>query len=135
MTLPTFKMIAGAPSPVAPYSHVAEADGWLFLAGQIPSDLDFAPEALPAGIEAQTHKVMANLEFILEGAGVGLGHVVSARVFLTHFEDDYRRMDAVYASYFEEGKRPARTTVGVTALASGARIEIDVIARRGGETK
>ena len=61
---------------------------------------------------------------------VGLHNVVSARVFLSHFEEDYRRMDAVYAVYFDEDKRPARTTVGVTALASGARIEIDVIARR-----
>ena len=130
MSLPTFLMIAGAPKPVAPYSHVVEADGWLFLAGQIPSDLDFAPEALPDGIEAQTHKVMANLKFILEGAGAGLENVVSARVFLTHFEEDYRRMDAVYAGYFPKDARPARTTVGVTALASGARIEIDVIARR-----
>ena len=130
MTLPIFQMIEGAPTPVAPYSHVAEADGWLFLSGQMPSDMDFAPEALPDGIEAQTHKVMANLKFILEGAGVGLENVVSARVFLTHFEDDYRRMDAVYAGYFEDGKRPARTTVGVTALASEARIEIDMIARR-----
>ncbi|MFP6731100.1 MAG: RidA family protein [Alphaproteobacteria bacterium] len=130
MTLPIFQMIEGAPTPVAPYNHVAEADGWLFLSGQMPSDMDFAPEALPDGIEAQTHKVMANLKFILEGAGVGLENVVSARVFLTHFEDDYRRMDAVYAGYFEDGKRPARTTVGVTALASEARIEIDMIARR-----
>ena len=130
MSLPIFTMIAGAPKPVAPYSHVVEADGWLFLSGQIPSDLDFEPETLPDGIEAQTHKVMANLKFILEGAGVGLSHVVSARVFLTHFEEDYRRMDAVYASYFPKDARPARTTVGVTALASGARIEIDVIAKR-----
>ena len=130
MSLPIFTMIAGAPKPVAPYSHVVEADGWLFLAGQIPSDLDFEPETLPDGIEAQTHKVMANLKFILEGAGAGLENVVSARVFLSRFEEDYRRMDAVYASYFPKDARPARTTVGVTALASGARIEIDVIAKR-----
>ncbi len=130
MNLPIFTMIEGAPKPVAPYSHVVEIDGWIFLSGQVASDMDFVPEGLPDGIEAQTHKVMANLKFILEGAGVGLHNVVSARVFLTHFEEDYRRMDAVYAVYFDEDKRPARTTVGVTALASDARIEIDVIARR-----
>ncbi len=130
MSLPIFHMIDGAPTPVAPYSHVVEADGWVFLAGQIPSDLDFTPQALPEGIEAQTHKVMANLKFILEGAGAGLGNVVSARVYLAHFEADYRRMDAVYASYFPKHARPARTTVGVTALASAARIEIDMIAKR-----
>lgn len=130
MSMPTFHMVEGAPTPVAPYSHVVEADGWVFLAGQIASDLDFTPEALPAGIEAQTHKVMANLQRILEGVGLGLENVVAARVFLSRFDDDYRRMDAVYATYFDADKRPARTTVGVTALASGARVEIDVVARR-----
>ena len=130
MSLPIFHMIDGAPTPVAPYSHVVEADGWVFLAGQIPSDLDFEPEALPEGIAAQTHKVMANLPLVLEGVGLGLENVVSARVFLTHFDEDYRPMDAVYGEYFPADARPARTAVGVTALASGARIEIDFIARR-----
>ena len=130
MSLPIFHMVDGAPTPVAPYSHVVEADGWVFLAGQIPSDLDFAPEALPDGIEAQTHKVMKNLTTILNGVGLGLENVVSARVFLTHFDEDYQSMDAVYASYFPVDGRPARTTVGVTGLASAARVEIDFIARR-----
>lgn len=66
----------------------------------------------------------------LIGCGLGLEQVVSARVFLTHFDHDYERMNAVYASYFSAGKRPARTCVGVTALARGARVEIDLIARR-----
>ncbi len=130
MSLPIFHMVDGAPTPVAPYSHVVEADGWVFLAGQIPSDLDLTPEALPDGIEAQTHKVMKNLTTILNGVGLGLGNVVSARVFLTHFDEDYRRMDAVYESYFPVDGRPARTTVGVIGLASAARVEIDFIARR-----
>ena len=130
MSLPIFHMVDGAPTPVAPYSHVVEADGWVFLAGQIPSDLDFEPEALPEGIEAQTHKVMKNLATILEGVGIGLGNVVSARVFLSHFDEDYRAMDGVYAKYFPADRRPARTAVGVTGLASAARVEIDFIARR-----
>ncbi len=128
MSLPIFHMVPGAPTPVAPYSHVVEIDGWLFLAGQIASDLDFEPESLPAGIEAQTHKVMQNLARVLEGVGLGLENVVAARVFLTQFDEDYRQMDAVYARCFAPDKRPARTTVGVTGLASGARVEIDVIA-------
>ena len=130
MGLPTFLMIDGAPKPVAPYSHIVEIDGWLFLAGQIASDLDFEPQSLPEGIEAQTHKVMQNLKFVLEGAGAGLENVVTARVFLSHFDEDYRRMDAVYKTYFDDGKRPARTCVGVTQMASGARVEIDFIAKR-----
>ena len=130
MALPIFHMLEGAPKPVAPYSHVVEIDGWLFLSGQIASDMDIGPESLPEGIEAQTHKVMGNLKYVLGGAGVGLRNVVSARVFLTHFDEDYRRMDAVYETYFDDDKRPARTCVGVTQMASGARIEIDFIARR-----
>ncbi len=55
---------------------------------------------------------------------------MTARVFLTDFDDDYRKMDAVYESYFAPARRPARTTIGVTGLAGGARVEIDVIARR-----
>ena len=59
-----------------------------------------------------------------------LANVVSARVFLTRFEQDYAPMNAAYASWFAEGKRPARTCVGVTALAKGALVEIDFVARR-----
>jgi enamine deaminase RidA (YjgF/YER057c/UK114 family) len=73
---------------------------------------------------------MENLKRVLAGCGLGLEHVVAARVFLTHFEQDYERMNAVYASYFPAGKLPARTCVGVTALAGGARVEIDLVARR-----
>ena len=130
MTMPEFHMLSDAPRPVAPYSHAVEADGWVFLAGQIASDLEFEPDSLPDGIEAQTHTVMDNLRRVLAGVGLGFEHCVAARVFLTHFDEDYRRMDAVYAEYFDADKRPARTTVGVTGLASGARVEIDVIARR-----
>ena len=130
MTLPIFHMVAGAPQPVAPYSHAVEIDGWLFLAGQIASDLAYDPEAIPETIEDQTHKVMQNLPPVLEGVGAGLENVIAARVFLTDFDDDYRKMDAVYESYFAPDRRPARTTVGVTGLAGGARVEIDVIARR-----
>jgi enamine deaminase RidA (YjgF/YER057c/UK114 family) len=56
--------------------------------------------------------------------------VVSVRVFLTHFRQDYAAMNAVYDSYFPPDRRPARTCIGVTDLAREARIEIDGIARR-----
>ena len=130
MTLPIFPLVGGAPEPVAPYSHAVEIDGWLFLAGQVPSDLEYDPAAMPEGIEAQTRKVMDNLAHVLRGLGLGLENVVAARVFLADFDDDYRKMDAVYESYFAPDRRPVRTTVGVTGLAGGARVEVDVIARR-----
>jgi reactive intermediate/imine deaminase len=130
MRTPAFHMIEGAPDPVAPYSHAVEVDGWVFLAGQLPFPGGPSAAPCPEGVEAQTRQVMENLKRVLAGCGLGLEHVVSARVFLTHFEEDYERMNVVYAGYFAHGKLPARTCVGVTALARGARVEIDLVARR-----
>ena len=125
-----FLMIPGAPTPVAPFSHLVEVDGWAFVTGQMPTDPQDDAAPLPAGIEAQTRRVMDNLLLVLEGAGLRLEHVVAARAFLTHFERDYGPMNDVYRSYFSEGRLPARTCVGVTALARNALVEIDFIARR-----
>jgi reactive intermediate/imine deaminase len=130
MTEKLFHMIPGAPTPVAPFSHATEADGWVFLTGQMPTlpDDDSAP--LPEGIEAQTRRVMDNLILVLGGLGLGLADVVSVRVFLTRFQQDYAPMNAVYTGYFPPGRLPARTCVGVTGLAREALVEIDMIARR-----
>ena len=125
-----FHMIAGAPQPVAPYSHAVETDGWVFLTGQIPNTPADDLTPMPAGIEAQTRRVLDNLMLVLGGLGLGLDAVVSVRVFLTHFRQDYAAMNEVYASYFPPDRRPARTCIGVTDLAREARIEIDGIARR-----
>ena len=125
-----FHMIGGAPDPVAPFSHAVEADGWVFVTGQMPFTGTSNMSPYPDSIEAQTHQVMKNLATVLVGCGLGFEHVVAARVFLTHFREDYEKMNRVYAGYFEPGRRPARTCVGVTALARDARVEIDLIARR-----
>jgi reactive intermediate/imine deaminase len=129
MTAPVFHMLAAAPTPVAPFSHAVEVDGWVFLTGQMPTDPDEDALPLPEGIEAQTRRVIENLKLVLHGVGLGLEHVVAARVFLTHFQEDYERMNRIYASYFPVDRRPARTCVGVTGLARDARVEIDMIAR------
>jgi reactive intermediate/imine deaminase len=129
MTAPVFHMLAAAPTPVAPFSHAVEVDGWVFLTGQMPTDPDEDALPLPEGIEAQTRRVMENLKLVLHGVGLGLEHVVAARVFLTHFQEDYEKMNRIYASYFPVDRRPARTCVGVTGLARDARVEIDMIAR------
>ena len=131
MSEPKFHMFPAAPKPVAPFSHAVEADGWVQLAGQMPTDPDDPSKPLPDGIEAQTRQVMDNLVLVLGGLGLGLEHVTSARAFLTHFERNYAAMNEVYASYFPADRRPARTCVGVDALARGALVEIDMIARRG----
>jgi reactive intermediate/imine deaminase len=123
-------MIGGAPDPVAPFSHAVEADGWVFVTGQMPFAGTSIDEPYPEGIEAQTHQVMRNLQTVLQGCGLGLDHVVQVRVYLLHFEADYGPMNEVYAGYFPPGRRPARTCGGVSGLAKGARIEIDMVARR-----
>ncbi len=130
MSAPLFHMIATAPAPVAPYSHAVEADAWVFLTGQIPTDPDRDAAPLPEGIAAQTRRTMDNLVLVLDGLGLGLERVVAARVFLTCFEQDYAAMNAAYTPYFPAGRLPARTCIGVTGLARGALVEIDMIAKR-----
>jgi reactive intermediate/imine deaminase len=125
-----FHMISGAPDPVAPFSHAVETDGWVFVTGQMPFVETSVESAYPEGIAAQTRAVMANLARVLQGIGLTLADVVQARVYLTHFDEDYAAMNAVYASHFAPGRLPARTCVGVTQLAKGARIEVDFVARR-----
>jgi reactive intermediate/imine deaminase len=130
MTDPLFHMIAHGPRPVAPFSHAVEVDGWVFLTGQMPTDPEAPDTPLPEGVEAQTERVMENLGLILAGLGLDLGHVVQMRAYLTAFERDYAVFNETYARFFPEDRRPARTTVGVTALAVGALVEIDCVARR-----
>jgi reactive intermediate/imine deaminase len=128
---PIFHLITGAPDPVAPFSHAVEHDGWVFVTGQMPFTGTSIDEPYPEGIEAQTRQVMHNLQTVLAGCGLSLGDVVAARIFLTHFAEDYERMNDVYRTYFAPGKFPARTCIGVTGLAKGARVEIDFVCARG----
>jgi reactive intermediate/imine deaminase len=122
-------MIAGGPKPVAPFSHAAETDGFVFVTGQMPDTPD-APGQLPDGIVAQTRAVMENLRRVLTSLELGFEHVVMARIYLTQFKQDYAAMNETYRSYFAEGRLPARTCVGVTGLAYDALVEIDLICRR-----
>jgi len=130
MSLPIHHLIASGPRPVAPFSHAVEADGWVFVTGQMPTD-PRAPDApLPEGIAAQTQRVIDNLKIVLGEIGLGLEHITMARIYLTEFHRDYAGLNEVWVQNFETGKLPARTTVGVTGLAVGALVEIDLIARR-----
>lgn len=123
-------MITGGPRPVAPFSHAVEADGFVFVTGQMPTDPNAPDAPLPEGVAAQTRRVMDNLRIVLNGIGLDLEHVAMARVYLTEFQRDFAEMNAVYESYFDPHKRPARTCVGVTGLAVNALVEIDLVARR-----
>lgn len=126
-----FHLLAGAPRPVAPYSHAVEAGGFVFVTGQLATDPEDDSLPVPDGIEAQTRKVMDNLQRVLAGMGLGFDSVVQVRIFLTDFAADYAAMNRLYATYFKPDRLPARTTVGVTHLARGGRVEIDLIAVRG----
>jgi 2-iminobutanoate/2-iminopropanoate deaminase len=130
MSAPIYHLVAGAPKPVGPYSHVVEADGWLFVTGQLATDPDDDSLPLPDGIEGQTRKVMDNLKRALAGAGATLENVVCVRVFLVEFDRDYAAFNRLYLEYFAPNRLPARTTVGVTRLARGGIVEIDLVARR-----
>ena len=103
MSAPLFFMAPGAPTPVAPFSHAVEVDGWCFITGQMPTWPDDDARPLPPDIEGQTTRVMENLKIVLAGLKLGLEHVICARVYITDFEANYPRMNAVYASYFPAG--------------------------------
>ena len=118
-----------APEAVGPYSHAAFADGEvLLLSGQTP--IDPATGALvPGDFAAQAQQVFANLSSVLEAAGLSFADVVKANVFLVDMAD-FARMNEIYATVFS-APFPARTTVAVAGLPLGARIEIELVARRG----
>jgi reactive intermediate/imine deaminase len=122
-------MIAGGPKPVAPFNHAVETDGFVFVTGQMP-DTPATPGVLPEGIVAQTQAVMKNLKVVLNALNLGFEHIVMARVYLTHFKEDYAAMNETYQQYFAPDRRPARTCVGVTGLAYDALIEIDLVCKR-----
>lgn len=125
-----FLMVPGAPPPppTAPYSHAVRAGEYLFVTGQLPSDPTTGDRLVPGGIVEQTHQVMRNLQAVLAGAGTSLAHAVFARVYLVNFQD-YPAMNGAYMTYFDRGRLPGRTCVGVTGLALGALVEIDLIVK------
>jgi len=119
---------APPPPPTAAYSHAVRAGEYLFVTGQL--GVDPKSGALVAGgIAEQMKAVMTNLETVLRGAGTNLERAVMARIYLVNFAADYPTVNKIYSSYFKSGKYPARTTVGVTNLALGALVEIDLIVR------
>jgi 2-iminobutanoate/2-iminopropanoate deaminase len=118
---------APPPPPTAAYSHAVCAGDYLFVTGQLGVD-PRTGALVPGGAVAQTRQVMRNLETVLRGAGGSLDRAVMVRIYLTNFAD-YPAVNAEYASHFATGRLPARTTVGVTALALGGAVEIDLIVR------
>jgi 2-iminobutanoate/2-iminopropanoate deaminase len=114
-----------APAAIGPYSQGVRAGEFLFLSGQIP--LDPATGAMVAGdIAAQIERVMANLGAVLAAAGCGFDDVVRSTIYVVDMAD-YAKINEIYGRFFA-APYPARSTVQVSALPRGARVELDAIA-------
>jgi 2-iminobutanoate/2-iminopropanoate deaminase len=119
---------APAPFQGAPYSQAIRAAGLVFVSGQLSLRPDHA-EIVGEGIAEQTDQVFANLRAILEEAGSGLDRLVKTTVYLTDL-GDFAGMNEVYARHVGD-RPPARATVEIAALPSGAKVEIEAIALAG----
>ncbi len=116
------------PKRVGPFSHAVKAGDFLFVTGQMPTLPNDPTKLIEGDISNQTHQVMKNLELVLDAAKSSFENVVFVRIYLLNFQD-FDAMNTVYESYFIPDKLPARTCIGVTGLAVGASVEIDLIAK------
>lgn len=117
-----------APAAIGPYSQGILCGGFLFCSGQIPLDPGTG-KMVDGGIEAQTERVLRNLEAVLAAGGSSLAAVVKTTVYLADL-GDFPAMNAVYGRFFP-ADAPARATVQAARLPAGARVEIDAIASAG----
>lgn len=117
-----------APGAIGPYSQAVIANGFVYTAGQIALD-PATGQVIEGGIREQTTRVMANLKAVVEAAGSSLAKVVKTTVFLVDMAD-FSEMNEVYGKVFGAHK-PARSTVAVSGLPRGVRVEIEVVATLG----
>ena len=119
--------LSNAPMPLAPYSVATEANGFVFISGQVALDRSGGPT--PDDVVDQTRLIMDNIGSILEDLGLGYSDIVKTTVFLSDI-DDFGRMNEVYGSYFGS-EPPARSTFQVAALPRAEfKIEIEAIVAR-----
>jgi len=123
----TVPPLPGEPPSTLPFSKVIEANGFVFLAGQV-GDTPESHGVVAGGIEAETQAMLDNVGRLLAAVGLGYGDVVKCTVYLADIED-FAAMNAVYRQYFPTDP-PVRATVQVVALALEARVEIEVMAAR-----
>jgi 2-iminobutanoate/2-iminopropanoate deaminase len=114
-----------APTAVGPYSQAVRAGSTIYCAGQIPLDPK-SGQIVAGGIDVQTRRVLDNVTAVLKSEGLTFESIVKTTIFLTDL-GDFQTVNEVYGSYFKQAP-PARSTVQVSALPKGARIEIEVIA-------
>ena len=113
-----------APAAIGPYSQAIEANGMVFLSGQLP--INPQTGEMPEGIEAQTRQSLTNARAILEEAGLTMNDVVKTTVLLADIAD-FAAMNAVYSEFFSE-PFPARSAFAVRDVPKGALVEIECIA-------
>ena len=123
----TVPALPGIEASSLPFSQVVEANGFIFLAGQV-GNRPGESTAVQGGIEPETRQMLDNVGRLLEAAGLSFGDVVKATVYLRDFAE-FEAMNAIYREYFAS-EPPTRATVGVTALARDFRVEIEVVAAR-----
>ena len=117
---------SNAPKPIGPYSQAVQYGDLVFISGQI--GLNPATGNLSETVDGQTLQVMENLKSILQEAGLGFSDVVQTRIYLTNMSD-WDTVNGIYGKYFEN-QYPARATVQATGLPKGAKVEIEVVARK-----
>ncbi|HEV8489282.1 MAG TPA: RidA family protein [Candidatus Limnocylindrales bacterium] len=120
-------VLPGIEPSALPFSKAVEANGFVFLAGQV-GDAPGHEGPVPGGIEAETRAMLDNVGRLLRAVGLDYENVVKATVYLVDM-DEFAAMNAIYRTYFPTDP-PTRATVGVTRLARDYRIEIEVIAAR-----
>ncbi len=116
-----------APQAMGPYSFATEANGLVFLSGQVGLIPETGGRA-PDDVSAQTHQAMSNIGGVLSDLGLGYKDIVKTTIFLADM-DDYAEVNEVYGSYFES-EFPARSAIQAGALPGGFLVEIEVIATR-----
>lgn len=119
---------SSAPKAIGPYSQAIVAGDLIFTSGQIPLDPE-TQQMVTGDVRAQTERVMENLAAVLQAAGAGFENVVKATIFVTDLSD-FATVNEIYGKRFPKSP-PARSTVQVAALPKGARVEIELIARKG----
>jgi 2-iminobutanoate/2-iminopropanoate deaminase len=117
-----------APAAIGPYSQAVRSGNFLFCSGQIPLDPK-SGEIVSGDIATQTRRVLDNIAAVLRADGLTFDNVVKTTIFLTDL-GDFQTVNEIYGSYFKQDP-PARSTVQVSALPKGAKIEIDAIADTG----
>ena len=117
-----------APKAIGPYSQAVDCGDLVFLSGQIPLDPSTGQFVGAGDIQAQTERVLQNMIGVLQAAGLSLADVVRTTVYMVDLAE-FAKMNEVYGRHFKADP-PARSTVQVSALPRGARVEIDAIARR-----